>query len=98
MRGAFIWDAERTPIDRCAGALAKGRTVDFAGAPIGALVARNPQADWTRLDEVFLGCANQAGEDNRNVARMALLLAGLPDTVPGLTVNRLCASGLNAVG
>ena len=63
-----------------------------------ALVARNTKADWSRLDEVFFGCANQSGEDNRNVARMALLLAGLPDTVPGVTVNRLCASGLNAVG
>ena len=69
-----------------------------ARSPIKALVARNPQVDWTQLDEVFLGCANQAGEDNRNVARMALLLAGLPDTVPGITVNRLCASGLEAVG
>jgi 3-oxoadipyl-CoA thiolase len=98
MREAFICDAARTPIGRYAGALAKVRTDDLAAAPIRALVARNPQADWTQLDEVFLGCANQAGEDNRNVARMALLLAGLPETVPGLTVNRLCASGLNAVG
>src|SRR6202046_1187726 len=98
MREVFICDAARTPIGRYAGALAKVRTDDLAAAPIRALVARNPQADWTQLDEVFLGCANQAGEDNRNVARMALLLAGLPETVPGLTVNRLCASGLNAVG
>src|SRR5271167_2267755 len=98
MREVFICDAARTAIGRYGGALAKVRTDDLAAAPIRALVARNPQADWTRLDEVFLGCANQAGEDNRNVARMALLLAGLPDTVPGLTVNRLCASGLNAVG
>jgi 3-oxoadipyl-CoA thiolase len=98
MREVFICDAARTAIGRYAGALAKVRTDDLAAAPIRALVARNPQADWTRLDEVFLGCANQAGEDNRNVARMALLLAGLPETVPGLTVNRLCASGLNAVG
>src|SRR5205814_3811866 len=66
--------------------------------PLKALLARNPKADWTRLDEVYFGCANQAGEDNRNVARMALLLAGLPDNVPGVTLNRLCASGLNAVG
>jgi 3-oxoadipyl-CoA thiolase len=98
MREVFICDASRTAIGRYAGALAKVRTDDLAAAPIRALVARNPHADWTRLDEVFFGCANQAGEDNRNVARMALLLAGLPETVPGLTVNRLCASGLNAVG
>jgi len=98
MREVFICDAARTAIGRYAGALAKVRTDDLAAAPIRALVARNPQADWSRLDEVFLGCANQAGEDNRNVARMALLLAGLPESVPGLTVNRLCASGLNAVG
>ena len=98
MREVFICDAARTAIGRYGGALAKVRTDDLAAVPIRALVARNPQADWSQLDEVFLGCANQAGEDNRNVARMALLLAGLPDTVPGLTVNRLCASGLNAVG
>src|SRR5262245_31702955 len=97
MREVFICDAARTAIGRYAGALAKVRTDDLAAAPIRALVARNPRADWTRLDEVFLGCANQAGEDNRNVARMALLLAGLPETVPGLTVNRLCASGLSAI-
>src|ERR1700728_3244757 len=98
MREVFICDAARTPIGRYAGARAMFRTDAHAAAPIRALVARNPQADWTRLDEVFLGCANQAGEDNRNVARMALLLAGLPDSVPGVTVNRLCASGLEAVG
>src|ERR1700734_878799 len=98
MREVFICDAARTPIGRYAGALAKVRTDDLAAAPIRALVARNPQADWTQLDEMFFGRANQAGEDNRNVARMALLLAGLPETVPGLTINRLCASGLNAVG
>src|ERR1700733_12995933 len=98
MRDVFICDAARTAIGRYGGALAKVRTDDLAAAPIRALVKRNPQADWSRLDEVFFGCANQAGEDNRNVARMALLLAGLPETVPGLTVNRLCASGLNAVG
>ncbi len=98
MREVFICDAARTAIGRYGGALAKVRTDDLAAAPIRALVARNPQADWSRLDEVFFGCANQAGEDNRNVARMAALLAGLPDAVPGLTVNRLCASGLNAVG
>src|SRR5579885_1190480 len=98
MRDVFICDAVRTPIGRYAGALAKVRTDDLAAVPIRALVARNPKADWSRLDEVYYGCANQAGEDNRNVARMALLLAGLPDSVPGITVNRLCSSGLNAVG
>jgi 3-oxoadipyl-CoA thiolase len=98
MRDAFICDAVRTPIGRYAGALAKVRTDDLAAVPIRALIRRNPKADWSALDEVFYGCANQAGEDNRNVARMALLLAGLPDSVPGITVNRLCASGLNAVG
>ena len=98
MRDVFICDAVRTPIGRYGGALAAVRTDDLAAAPIRALVKRNPHADWCRLDEVFYGCANQAGEDNRNVARMALLLAGLPDGVPGITVNRLCASGLNAVG
>jgi 3-oxoadipyl-CoA thiolase len=98
MRDAFICDAVRTPIGRYGGVLAKVRTDDLAAVPIRALLRRNPQADWAALDEVFYGCANQAGEDNRNVARMALLLAGLPDSVPGITVNRLCASGLNAVG
>jgi 3-oxoadipyl-CoA thiolase len=98
MTEAFICDGLRTPIGRYGGALAKVRTDDLATVPIKALMARHPKVDWSRLDEVFLGCANQAGEDNRNVARMALLLAGLPDTIPGVTVNRLCASGLNAVG
>jgi 3-oxoadipyl-CoA thiolase len=98
MREAFICDAVRTPIGRYGGALAKVRTDDLAAVPIRALIKRNPKADWSALDDVFYGCANQAGEDNRNVARMALLLAGLPDSVPGITVNRLCASGLNAVG
>src|SRR6202795_3355768 len=98
MREVFICDAARTAIGRFGGALAKVRTDDLAAVPIKALVARNAKADWSRLDEVFFGCANQAGEDNRNVARMALLLAGLPDSIPGLTMNRLCASGLNAVG
>src|ERR1700752_570735 len=98
MREVFICDAARTPIGRYGGALAKVRTDDLAAVPIKALLARNAKADWSRLDDVYFGCANQAGEDNRNVARMALLLAGLPDTVPGVTVNRLCASGLNAVG
>ncbi len=98
MREVFICDAARTPIGRYGGTLAKVRTDDLAAVPIKALVARNAKADWSRLDEVFFGCANQSGEDNRNVARMALLLAGLPDKIPGVTVNRLCASGLNAVG
>src|SRR5262250_3923019 len=98
MSEAFICDAVRTPIGRYAGALAKVRTDDLAAVPLKALMARNPKVDWTKLDEVYFGCANQAGEDNRNVARMALLLAGLPNSIPGITVNRLCASGLNAVG
>jgi 3-oxoadipyl-CoA thiolase len=98
MRDVFICDAVRTPIGRYGGALAKVRTDDLAAVPLKALVKRNPGVDWSRLDEVYFGCANQAGEDNRNVARMALLLAGLPDSIPGLTVNRLCASGLQAVG
>src|SRR5262245_34986585 len=98
MPEAFICDAVRTPIRRYAGALARVRTDDLAAVPLRALMARNPKVDWGKLDEVYFGCANQAGEDNRNVARMALLLAGLPDNVPGVTLNRLCASGLNAVG
>src|SRR6266540_1102256 len=98
LREAFICDGIRTPIGRYGGALAKVRTDDLAAVPIRALMKRNPRVDWSKLDEVYFGCANQAGEDNRNVARMALLLAGLPDNVPGVTLNRLCASGLNAVG
>jgi 3-oxoadipyl-CoA thiolase len=98
MRDVFLCDAARTAIGRYGGSLSKMRTDDLAAAPIKALVKRNPKIDWAALDEVIYGCANQAGEDNRNVARMALLLAGLPDSVPGITVNRLCASGLNAVG
>jgi 3-oxoadipyl-CoA thiolase len=98
LRDAFICDAVRTPIGRYGGALARVRTDDLAAIPIKRLTARNAKVDWEALDEVVLGCANQAGEDNRNVARMALLLAGLPACVPGVTVNRLCASGLNAVG
>src|SRR5580765_5199819 len=97
-RDVFICDAVRTPIGRYGGALAKVRTDDLAAVPIRALMARNPEVDWAKLEEVYYGCANQAGEDNRNVARMALLLAGLPDSVPGITINRLCSSGLNAVG
>jgi 3-oxoadipyl-CoA thiolase len=98
MRDAFICDAVRTPIGRYAGALAKVRTDDLAAVPIKALRERHAKADWEKLDEVYYGCANQAGEDNRNVARMAALLAGLPANVPGVTLNRLCASGMEAVG
>jgi 3-oxoadipyl-CoA thiolase len=98
MAEAFICDGVRTPIGRYAGGLAKVRTDDLGAIPIKALMKRHPKVDWTALDEVYFGCANQAGEDNRNVARMALLLAGLPESVPGITVNRLCSSGLNAVG
>ena len=98
MNAVFLCDAVRTPIGRYGGALAMVRADDLAAVPIRALVGRSAAADWTLLDDVILGCANQAGEDNRNVARMALLLAGLPDTIPGVTVNRLCGSGLDAVG
>ncbi len=95
---AFICDAQRTPIGRYGGALSSVRADDLAAAPIAALMARHPDLDWSAIDDVVLGCANQAGEDNRNVARMAALLAGLPVDVPGITVNRLCASGMDAVG
>jgi 3-oxoadipyl-CoA thiolase len=98
MNPVFLCDAVRTPIGRYGGALASVRTDDLAAIPIRALMDRNPEADWTMLDDVILGCANQAGEDNRNIARMALLLAGLPDGIPGVTVNRLCGSGLDAMG
>ena len=97
MTHAFICDYIRTPIGRYGGALAPVRTDDLAALPLAALMARNPGLDPGAVEEVWMGCANQAGEDNRNVARMALLLAGLPETVPGATVNRLCGSGLEAV-
>jgi 3-oxoadipyl-CoA thiolase len=97
MNAVFVCDAVRTPIGRYGGALASVRADDLAAVPIRTLVERNPRADWSALDEVVLGCANQAGEDNRNVARMALLLAGLKDSVSGVTVNRLCGSGMEAV-
>src|SRR5881397_2188290 len=97
MHDVFVCDAVRTPIGRFGGSLAKVRADDLAAAPIKALMARHPKLDWSAVDEVYFGCANQAGEDNRNVARMALLLAGLPESVPGVTVNRLCGSGLDAV-
>ncbi|MFS0828380.1 3-oxoadipyl-CoA thiolase [Pseudomonas phoenicis] len=98
MRDVFICDAIRTPIGRFGGALASVRADDLAAVPLKALIERNPSVQWAQLDEVFFGCANQAGEDNRNVARMALLLAGLPPSVPGVTLNRLCASGMDAIG
>ena len=98
MTEAFLCDAIRTPIGRYGGALSSVRTDDRAAIPIRALVGRNARVDWEAVDDVVYGCANQAGEDNRNVGRMALLLAGLPAIVPGTTVNRLCASGLDAVG
>src|SRR5580700_9242483 len=98
MAEAYICDFTRTPIGRYGGALRDVRTDDLATLPIKALMARNASVDWEALDDCIMGCANQAGEDNRNVARMAVLLAGLPTTVPGGTVNRLCGSGLDAVG
>jgi len=97
MAEAFICDAIRTPFGRYGGALASVRTDDLAAIPIRALVERNPRVDWDAVDDVLYGCANQAGEDNRNVARMALLLAGLPERVPGSTINRLCGSSLDAI-
>ena len=97
MSDVFICDAIRSPIGRFGGALASVRADDLAAHPIKALRTRHPDVDWSAVDEVILGAANQAGEDNRNIARMALLLAGLPETVPGITVNRLCASGMEAV-
>ena len=98
MAEAFICDAIRTPIGRYGGSLSSVRTDDLATIPLKALMERNAKVDWKALDEVLYGCVNQAGEDNRNVARMALLLAGLPASVPGATINRLCGSGLDAVG
>src|SRR3954449_1826095 len=97
MTEAFICDAVRTPIGRYGGALSSVRADDLAAIPIKALIERNPGVDWAELDDVILGCANQAGEDNRNLARMAGLLAGLPDSSGGVTLNRLCGSGLDAV-
>lgn len=98
MTQAFICDAIRTPFGRYAGALSGVRADDLGAVPIKALIERNPQVDWSAIDDVIYGCANQAGEDNRNVARMSALLAGLPQAVPGTTVNRLCGSGMDAVG
>ncbi len=98
MTDVFICDGIRTPVGRYGGGLASVRTDDLAALPIAALMARNPDVDWARVDDVMLGCANQAGEDNRNVGRMSSLLAGLPEDVPAATINRLCGSGLNAIG
>ncbi len=98
MKDAFICDAIRTPIGRYAGTLASVRADDLGAIPMKALMERNPEVDWNQVDDVIYGCANQAGEDNRNVARMSSLLAGLPTSVPGTTVNRLCGSGMDAVG
>lgn len=95
---AFICDAIRTPFGRYGGALASVRTDDLAAIPLKALMARNPGVRWEELDDTIFGCANQAGEDNRNVAHMATLLAGLPLEIPGSTLNRLCGSGLDAIG
>src|SRR6476646_3269306 len=98
MREAYICAYARTPIGRYGGALASVRADDLGAIPIRALMERNPKVDWEAVDDVIYGCANQAGEDNRNVGRMALLLAGIPQEVPGTTVNRLCGSSLDAVG
>lgn len=98
MRDVFICDDVRTPVGGFGGSLASVRTDDLAALPIKALLEKYPDVDWNALDDVLLGCANQAGEDNRNVARMALLLAGLPESIPGATINRLCGSGMDAIG
>jgi len=98
MSEAFICDAVRTPIGRYGGALAAVRADDLAALPLTALMERNPEVDWSKVDDLIYGCANQAGEDNRNVARMAVLLSGMPITIPATTVNRLCGSGMDAVG
>lgn len=98
MNEAFICDAVRTPIGRYGGALSGVRADDLAAMPLTALMERNPNADWSKIDDLIYGCANQAGEDNRNVGRMAILLSGLPISVPGTTINRLCGSGMDAVG
>jgi len=98
MINAFICDAVRTPIGRYGGGLSAVRTDDLGAVPIAALMARHPNTDWLAVDDIWMGCANQAGEDNRNVSRMSALLAGMPEQVPGVTLNRLCGSGLDAVG
>ena len=98
MEEAYLCDGIRTPVGRYGGVLSDIRTDDLAAIPIKTLMERSPGVDWENVDDVILGCANQAGEDNRNVARMASLLSGLPNSVPGATVNRLCGSGLDAIG
>src|SRR5580704_3262362 len=98
MKEAFICDAIRTPVGRYGGALSSVRADDLGAVPLRALMERNKDVDWNAVDDLIFGCANQAGEDNRNVARMSALLAGLPDGVPGSTINRLCGSGMDAIG
>ena len=98
MKDVYICDGIRTPIGKYAGSLASVRADDLAALPLKALMDRNPLCDFSKIDDVILGCANQAGEDNRNIARMATLLAGLPVEVPATTINRLCGSGLNSIG
>lgn len=98
MKEVYICDAIRTPVGRYGGSLSSVRTDDLATIPLKALLERNPNVDWLAVDDIFMGCANQAGEDNRNVARMALLLAGFSETIPGSTINRLCGSGMDAIG
>ena len=98
MKDVYICDAVRTPIGRYGGSLATVRADDLGALPMKALMERNSQVDWTQIDEVYYGCANQSGEDNRNVARMSVLLAGLPQVVPAVTINRLCGSGMDAIG
>ena len=98
MNEVFICDAIRTPVGRYGGSLSSVRTDDLAAIPLKALMDRNPEMDWNSIDDIYMGCANQAGEDNRNVARMSSLLAGFSETVPASTVNRLCGSGMDAIG
>lgn len=98
MNEVYICDAIRTPVGQYGGSLSSVRTDDLAAIPLKALLERNPNVDWLAVDDIFMGCANQAGEDNRNVARMALLLAGFSETIPGSTINRLCGSGMDAIG
>jgi len=98
MSEVYICDAIRTPVGRYGGSLSSVRTDDLAAIPLKALMDRNPDMDWTTVDDIFMGCANQAGEDNRNVARMSSLLAGFSETIPASTINRLCGSGMDAIG
>jgi len=98
MNEVYICDAIRTPVGKYGGSLSSVRADDLAAIPLKAIMERNPDLDWNAIDDVFMGCANQAGEDNRNVARMALLLAGYSKDIPGATINRLCGSGMDAIG